>query len=533
MRQRKILGAPLWAALSLMFVHALPQNAIAAGQTPEKANLGGPVYVDCSRSIANPDGTIARPFTSLNSINNSNAIFLPGASLLFKRGTTCKGTLSTQSSGTSASPFTIQDYGDSALAAPLIDGSGNQDAISMINQQYIEIRNLAVTNQGAAKARRRGVHFTLTDIGVGNHYVVENMNIHDIRGDNVKDLAGSAGIQFDVTGSSVPTSYNDVLVQGNTIANVNRSGINMSSAWNCRTSVSCDPTQAGKQKWVPWTNFRVIGNTVSQTGGDGIVLQYTNEAKVRYNRVSYAANDAGNGSNAALWAWNADNTLFEHNEVDHTYRLDGNNDGVAFDIDYGQTGTIYQYNYSHDNQGGFLLICGCGGGTSSAANGIVRYNISQNDQRRLVFMVGGNNMQIYNNTFYLAPNSTTALIEETTHVDNATFTNNIFYTSTAQNSLNANFSNTAYSFSNNVFWPNYQGVAPMSNILASPDTARPGSGGMTIDTLAGYHLQASSPAIKTGAIIKNNGGFDFFGTPVPVGTNPDIGAAQYTSAAGE
>ena len=50
-----------------------------------------------------------------------------------------------------------------------------------------------------------------------------------------------------------------------------------------------------------------------------------------------------------------------------------NQDGQAWDADYGD-GTLYQYNYSHNNGGGSVMFCGV-----QAVNNIFRYNISQND----------------------------------------------------------------------------------------------------------------------------------------------------------
>ncbi len=32
-------------------------------------------------------------------------------------------------------------------------------------------------------------------------------------------------------------------------------------------------------------------------------------------------------------------------------------DGTGFDVDYDQDGTVIQFNYSHDNEGGFILLC--------------------------------------------------------------------------------------------------------------------------------------------------------------------------------
>jgi hypothetical protein len=46
-----------------------------------------------------------------------------------------------------------------------------------------------------------------------------------------------------------------------------------------------------------------------------------------------------------------------------------------------------------------------------------------------------------------------------------------------------------------------------------------------LSLLGGFKLRAGSPAINNGAVIANNGGFDFFGTALYVGA-PDIGAYE-------
>jgi len=53
---------------------------------------------------------------------------------------------------------------------------------------------------------------------------------------------------------------------------------------------------------------------------------------------------------------------------------------------------------------------------------------------------------------------------------------------------------------------------------------KPGGGGAGRETLDAYKLAAGSPCIGAGAIITDNGGRDFWGTPVAAGAKPDIGA---------
>src|SRR5690606_19882967 len=93
---------------------------------------------------------------------------------------------------------------------------------------------------------------------------------------------------------------------------------------------------------------------------------------------------------AACWAAHSRDVVIQFNEVAYTrlgdvHRPDGNlneqsHDSQAFDIDVGAPGWhLIQYNYTHDNAGGFMLWMGRPGPQFEGA--IVRYNLSINDGR--------------------------------------------------------------------------------------------------------------------------------------------------------
>src|SRR2546430_5033874 len=74
-----------------------------------------------------------------------------------------------------------------------------------------------------------------------------------------------------------------------------------------------------------------------------------------------------------------------------------------------------QSNYSHDNDGGFLLICNDGGHKPAESAGntgtVVRYNISQNGRTRGINIAGPvNERLIYNNTIYVGPDHSVDLL---------------------------------------------------------------------------------------------------------------------------
>lgn len=102
---------------------------------------------------------------------------------------------------------------------------------------------------------------------------------------------------------------------------------------------------------------------MSELSGGGIV---EGNVSVRAANADYGARNF-----AGMWAMSNDNGLFQYNEVYGI--IYGYNDAEAYDIDLASNYVLYQYNYSHHNTGGFILLM------SDQRNSTVRYNISAND----------------------------------------------------------------------------------------------------------------------------------------------------------
>lgn len=459
--RRSLLGGALSAAVLL----AMAMAPNTAGAVETRQATGTVHYVNCS-ATENGDGSEAKP---LNSITAANGVSLQaGDQLLFKRGTTCESQVQTvdgqsnvkaglrvvNAKGTADAPIIIGAYGDVNNGAPIIAGNGVSETVLLKNSEYITVSGLEVTNKDVEgqsdKYMRRGIVVMNDNAGVLHNITVADNNVHDVRGEFAKDLGGSGGIQLETYGRAVPVAGSDktkssvkydsnragmrqsyfdgVNITGNTVNNATRSGINMSTDWRCREDVRYDcgvgAGEFDKFPWVPNRNVLISGNTVEHIGGDGIVVQMSDGAVVEKNYVNDAANKEVSGqNNAAVWNWNSDNTLFQYNEVSNTGRK-SNNDGTAWDFDYGTRNTIYQYNYSHDNAGGALLVCGCASwmtqwgsdstkaykSTGYAEGAVFRYNVSINDgvsaaadgdSNRLMFVAGVTDMSFYNNTIVL------------------------------------------------------------------------------------------------------------------------------------
>ena len=192
-------------------------------------------------------------------------------------------------------------------------------------------------------------------------------------------------------------------------------------------------------------------------GGDGIKPWGSDGALVEHN-VLRGGRMRCQDAAAGIWPWDCDDTVIQFNEVSGMH---GIGDGQGFDSDFLCRRSIFQYNYSHDNDGGFMLICTPG--DSYCDDTVIRYNISQNDgiNSARVFHFGGGarNTLIYNNVIYIGPKQDLPLLQYTEwsggNAQNTHFLNNIFY---VDGRVTYDWGKSKQNvFEHNVFFGNHQG----------------------------------------------------------------------------
>ncbi|MBE5871087.1 MAG: hypothetical protein E7294_07505 [Lachnospiraceae bacterium] len=348
--------------------------------------------------------------------------------------------------GTKENPVILGSYGSGAK--PVINGNGNawlaegqknvkkQDAgvVHVLNSQYVTVENLEVTNWEKDASDLKGdktkydqSKYLLSGIVVENRngatlpgVTIRNNYVHDVNG-FMKAGAdkGAGGIIALVTGDALASRFADLSITGNEVYNVCHEAIYMESSWAARSIVGgADSQDAGKNPWVGWPNVYVGHNYVHDVAGDGIVLINAAGGTAEYNLVDHSASEewtfsGRNPAHAAIWMWDCDNVTMQYNEAAHT---ESTQDGMAFDSDYGNQNILYQYNYSHDNKGGFYMSCP---GPYYNANVVVRYNLSVNDGGSFdgarsirVGESGGIGNQIYNNTIYWDQDFDMAVVQQ-------------------------------------------------------------------------------------------------------------------------
>jgi hypothetical protein len=315
-----------------------------------------------------------------------------GDRVLLKSGCVWTGQLAVQGSGTEGKPIVIDRYGAGKM--PRIDGAGAvEDAVLIKNQQWIEVRNLEVTNRGAQPAVRRGVHIWLDDFGTARHIVVSGMYVHDVNG--VQTKKDNGGIIWRTTGRNTPTRFDGLLLEKNIVWKVDRSAMAATSGF------------VDRRRWFPSLRVVIRDNYVEDIGGDGIVPWTSDGALVEHN-IAKDCNRRADSYNAGIWPWSCDNTVVRWNEAMWTRTL---KDGQGFDSDYNSRNTTIEYNYSHDNEGGFLLICTPKHDDPARMItnlGVeVRYNVSRNDKVRTFHLPGPvERVRVHDNVVYTAPGET-------------------------------------------------------------------------------------------------------------------------------
>ncbi|WP_320065202.1 hypothetical protein [Micromonospora sp. RTGN7] len=490
---------------------------LAMGATAAEATTSGTAYyVDCVGGNDAASGTAPnRAWKSLNRVNQ--VTYRPGDSISLRRGTTCTGVLQPKGSGTPGSPIKLGAYGSGAR--PKIVGTGGRATVLLRNVQGWQIRDLEITNPGPADGTPRvGIYVQLENYGIGRSYLIENVYVHDVPGCDCLDptLENSGGILFEALGTTTPTGFDGIKVLCNQVSGVDNIGIGTLSLWSRR-----DLYPGGQNSFVPITNVRVAGNQLSNLGGDGILLMNTIDGLTEDNKVAGFGLRATQ-SHAAVLAYNSDRTIMQRNEITGGAAFPPS---FSFSVDAATKDIVYQYNYSHDNNGPFVLYCAPTGTFSDGA--IIRYNISENDKDVdlggfiIPVIAAGcdnavTNSKFYNNTVH-APNAAN-MVGTLPPFTSIAFTNNIF----AGRAEGSTIQDPAGVYSHNLYHnigPNT--VSDNGAVVADPRFVNPPG-----PQPAGLRLRCDSPAIDTGTPIANNGGRDYFGNPVSATANPNIGAYE-------
>lgn len=512
-------------------------------------------YVSSSTGNDANDGlTTSTPLKTIKKL--STMTFSPGDAILFKAGDVWSGDttlLRPKGSGTSANPITIDRYGSGA--APVISitnfpntTGGVFGVVMLSNQSYWYIHNLSIIAANANPLQSTSNPDNTSQASIAGIYVknspnsatqsnitIEHCTVNSITNNNNANTRAILGIGFE-------GAYNSLVVDSCTVDSC-LAGIhsNANLAW-------INPANSNYAS----TNITFSNNLVENVFGNGIVIGTITNGLITNNRVIRCCNWFG----AGIWVTHSTNSIIQYNEVSDQFS--GSQDGQAFDDDDDEgpsSGDIFQYNYSHNNSHGFMLIM-------PTANYVtVRFNVSINDggnggvsgiSQRIFGLASSSALNssasIYNNVFYIGSGITTRVIG--TYGSSGTywapkFYDNIFYVDGgAISAFSEQPLNSATLFQTNCLFPastfssaaNYP--AQTSPITSDPlfnGEASYGTGfganaasqaGTTVNfspAISAFGLQSTSPCINTGYAVSNSGTYDFAHTNI-VGRVPSVGA---------
>lgn len=502
---------------------------------------------------------------SMDRINDY--VWNPGDTILIKRGTSWDGTLQLRGSGTPEAPIVICAYGDENLPKPVINACGQSETVLIENVQYWELHDLHVTNKGTEEnANRVGIRIIADEIegGVMRHIHIVDCEVSDVYGTKCNHSVdgGGAAIFYHNKISAVQASaFDGLLIEGCHLYDCQRNGING----------YIDTGERSKRKASKNVVFR--NNLIENIPGDLILVNGCDDALVEGNVIRNCAKgdfDEANGTEAAaaLWCMHSDGTVFRYNVVqDHRATWDG----MAFDCDQNCVNTLFEYNISSGNEGGWLMLCPSdvefNNGYAEHKGTIARYNVSINDGTRNYKKQNGKNhsplldicgrvagCHIYNNTFIKTVSATEncdnvfMAFNSFTNIPNALhLSNNIIYNTTTE--ANDFYKITAGKFvddcglvlENNCIFGYREGTIPgdaehnRNTVVADPGFVDllaafiDSEGNLDKDEiLKGLALASDSPCLGTGKAVASDFfpiGNDFWGKSL--GDKWNIGAYNH------
>lgn len=183
---------------------------------------------------------------------------------------------------------------------------------------------------------------------------------------------------------------------------------------------------------------------------------------------------------------------------------------MSYDVDHSSSGTVYEYNVSHDNEGGFFLFCPYDKPTT---NFTIRYNLSVNDRARVIQVCPGNLVggKFYKNTIVIGDginsNIVLAPLKQNLKLD-VLFTNNIIQ-KFGSGKGTWQLDSPLFKIDNNILrgaidsYPSATNTNTSDPFLAAPGLKDPNA----------YLLLGGSPALNSAVAVDGDISRDFFGNP--------------------
>lgn len=536
-------------------------------------------YVSPNGNDSNSGTSSTSPWQTIAKVNSF--IFPQGSTVSFQGGQTFTGCLvfntTNVPTSSSSTPFTVDSYGGGTATIQSDCTGTTAAAVTIDNVSGFYFNGLKVVNGTST------IYGILIENQTSNTptqtIVVKNSEITGFAPVSGSTNGGELWIVgYAMNGNNGPLNNIQILnntLHGATATSPDGAGVN---GWGYGENI---------------TNVLVQGNTIynmgmpASTTAAGIVVNGWNGGTVQYNVVhDIGANVTSCGGASGIEVYTSNNITVRYNEVYNVQPVPslvaGACDFDGIDLDGGTTNSIAEYNYTHHNAGsGFLAYTKTAGGHVWGPN-TYRYNISENDDWAeaqnglfaVVPNVPSNPLSIYGNTLF--DNNTTQTSKTSssacfhfdysggawasgsivadnicymTNKDKYGRSGNLYYNPNAQSGMN--LSNNLYYVAGTPYWrwggTTYSSFAAWvaagveSNPLYGDPLFSNGGGGATCNwnpllgngpqpCPAAYSLQTGSPALGAGVAVVNNGGKDYYQSPLT--SPPSVGAYSGTGGSG-
>lgn len=336
------------------------------------------------------------PFKTLKKLNQ--LIFKPGDQILLRSGSVFYGQIKPKGSGSLKNPILLSSY--QAGNKPIIDAQGKFESTLFIeNISHWIVENLEIVNFGEKPEPGRMGIYLLANQGEVQGLVIRELLVRDVNGVISRTRGNGFGLRWSTQSHKIPSRFNGLIIENCHFLRCDRNAIE-GTLW---------PIKGLKNLSV---HVVIRNNLIEDVGGDAIVVIGCDGALVEKNRVYGARKrfDTQNqsvvedaGPSIGIWPWSSINTRVQFNEV---WGYKGIYDGQGFDSDFNCDGSLFEYNFSGENEGGFFLICNnekwkADGRSIGNKNTVVRHNISFNDRKR-GFVIDGSvkNVMVRENIIY-------------------------------------------------------------------------------------------------------------------------------------
>jgi len=522
-----------WAVKNDMFA---VDNLVLTESYADSPGLAGvimqPVYISASGNNSNSGLSPATPWKNFTAVNA--ATFGPGAQILFKRGDTFIGKLELNGNGVAGNPILISAYdsGDK----PLLQGAwDSREVILLTDNEGIEIRNLRLSNFNDNPANvlqnRHGINMvTPEDAGDMRYYRFIDLDFLTVYGasTNNHECHGIYATTGDNDDTAVPTRWNDILIEGCTFTDIDGRGARFLDKCLDITDVRI----RGATNYYPTVGFVFQNNQGTNCYRNLLMIRGTKGALIQYNTMDTTVHGS------AFWPFGTEDTLVQFNVFKHLRNPDA--DCYVCHFDYNCVGTVMQYNFGYDVQGGLIqLLVNSAGVSNFQEQAVARYNIGIDCGWRNaangagIFLTGHvDGAQVYNNT-----SITTGLHSSYKALSfnnwgggwprNNEIFNNVFFATNSPSGFNRE---DKMIVSGNVVSHNlYHGNISASTADANPITGDPMFANPAGLTAEDFRVMFGSAAISNGLLMAGNGGGDIFGYAVSSSELPTLGFHEYQS----